>query len=404
MDEEMKLSGYRWVVLLTVCLICFMANFMQYQVSAWGVVVMDTLGVDVAGLTNLMLMPMLTAVFLSIPAGSLADRYGVKIVVSVGLILSVIGGFIRFFMIANFTAQLVAMFLIGCGIACLNANLAKVLGSWFKQQTSLAMGAFYAASCVAIVVAQAFSTMFPTLEISYLVAAVALAVTALLWILFMSNVPKGESLPEPEPVIKYLKIAIKSRNVWFIALAYGLTLASTTAYCSILPSALELARGVETSVAGSMAAIITVGSFFACFAGPAVVLKLGKNKPFLILTTIVAAAVMIVNWFLPLGTTMWVVLVVNGFMTALSGPIIQAMTPDLPEIGVKYAGSAGGIIGTVGLLCSYFIPVIVSMITGDNWTMNLCVESVLFLLSVVPIALLPETGIKAKQQQSKQSE
>ena len=113
MDEEMKLSGYRWVVLLTVCLICFMANFMQYQVSAWGVVVMDTLGVDVAGLTNLMLMPMLTAVFLSIPAGSLADRYGVKIVVSVGLILSVIGGFIRFFMIANFAAQLVAMFLIG---------------------------------------------------------------------------------------------------------------------------------------------------------------------------------------------------------------------------------------------------------------------------------------------------
>ena len=199
MDKEMKLSGYRWVVLLTVCLICFMANFMQYQVSAWGVVVMDTLGIDVAGLTNLMLMPMLTAVFLSIPAGSLADRYGVKIVVSVGLILSVIGGFIRFFMIANFAAQLVAMFLIGCGIACLNANLAKVLGTWFKQQTSLAMGFFYAASCVAIVVAQAFSTMFPTLGISYLVAAVALAVTALLWILFMSNVPKGEAFLSPSP-------------------------------------------------------------------------------------------------------------------------------------------------------------------------------------------------------------
>lgn len=399
MEEKEKLPGYRWVILLAVCLICFMANFMQYQVSAWGVVVMDTLGVDVAGLTNLMLMPMLTAVFLSIPAGSLADRYGVKIVVSVGLILSVIGGFIRFFMIGSFPAQLISMFMIGCGISCLNANLAKVLGTWFKQQTSLAMGVFYAASCAAIVVAQAFSTMFPTLEISYLVAAIVLAVVAAIWILFMSNVPKGESLPEPEPVIKYLKIAAKSRNVWCIALAYGLTLASTTAYCSILPSALELARGVETTMAGSMAAIITVGSFFACFAGPAAVLKLGKNKPFLVITTIIAAAVMIANWFLPLGTVMWVVLVVNGFMTALSGPIIQAMTPDLPEIGVKYAGSAGGIIGTVGLLCSYFVPVIVSTVVGGNWTANLCVESVLFLLSLVPILLLPETGAKAKVQQ-----
>lgn len=77
MAQEEKLSGYRWMILFVVCLICFMANFMQYQVSAWGVVVMTTLGIDAGGLTNLMLMPMLTAVFLSIPAGSLADRYGV---------------------------------------------------------------------------------------------------------------------------------------------------------------------------------------------------------------------------------------------------------------------------------------------------------------------------------------
>lgn len=365
MAQEEKLSGYRWMILFVVCLICFMANFMQYQVSAWGVVVMTTLGIDAGGLTNLMLMPMLTAVFLSIPAGSLADRYGVKLVVSIGMVLSAVGGFLRYFMINDFTVQIVSMFMIGFGIAALNANLAKVLGSWFKQQTSLAVGVFYAASCVSIVIAQAFSTYFPTLDVSYLVAAIAEAVTAALWIFFMRNVPEGEPMPEPEPVMKYIKIAAKSRGVWCIALAYGLTLASTTAYCAILPSALELVRGVDTATAGSMAAIITVGSFFACFAGPAAVLKLGKNKPFLIVTTVIAAVVMVANWFLPLGTVMWVALVLNGFMTALSGPIIQAMTPDLPEIGAKYAGSAGGIIGTVGLLCSYFVPVIVSSISGE---------------------------------------
>lgn len=46
MAQEEKLSGYRWMILFVVCLICFMANFMQYQVSAWGVVVMTTLGID----------------------------------------------------------------------------------------------------------------------------------------------------------------------------------------------------------------------------------------------------------------------------------------------------------------------------------------------------------------------
>ena len=61
-EEKEKLPGYRWVVLLAVCLICFMANFMQYQISAWGVEVMDVNGIDVAGLTSMMLLPMLAGV------------------------------------------------------------------------------------------------------------------------------------------------------------------------------------------------------------------------------------------------------------------------------------------------------------------------------------------------------
>ncbi|WP_418142671.1 MFS transporter [Adlercreutzia equolifaciens] len=388
------LSPYRWTILIIVCAICFMANFMQYQVSAWGVTVMDMLQTDVAGLTNLMLMPMLTAVFLSIPSGSLADKFGVKRVVSVALTISVAGGFLRSFTLGSVPAQTVAMFLIGFGIAALNANLAKILGTWFKEQTSLAMGFFYAASCVAIVIAQVFSTLMGTLFMSYLIAAFLMAATAVAWIVFARNAPAGEPLPDSEPIVQYLKIACKSKNVWFIALAYGLTLASTTAYCSILPSALELGRGVDTMLAGSLAAIITVGSFLACFAGPAAVLKLGKNKPFLIVTTFVGAAVMFVSWFVPLGPGLWTILVLNGFFTALSGPIIQAMTPEIKEIGIKYAGSAGGIIGTVGLLCSYLLPLAVSFIAGDNWMLNLSIESGLFLLSVVFIMALPETGIK----------
>lgn len=399
--EKSKLPGYRWVVLLVVCLVCFMANFTQYQVSAWGVSVMDMLQTDVAGLTSLMLMPMLTAVFLSIPCGSLADRYGVKRVVCVGLAISVIGGFVRCFALGSMPGQLVAMFMLGCGIAALNANLAKVLGTWFREQTSLAIGFFYAASCLAIVIAQAFSTYMGTLFISYLIAAIVLAVVAVLWFVLDRDVPEGETLPEPEPVTKYLKVAVKSKNVWFIALAYGLTLASTTAYCAILPSALELGRGIETALAGSLAAVITVGSFFACFAGPAYVVKRGKNKPFLIVTTILGAMVMFVNWFVPMGAGLWAVLIINGFLTALSGPIIQSMTPQLKEIGIKYAGSAGGIIGTVGLLCSYFIPIVISAIAGDNWVLNLGIESALFLSSLVLIILLPETGIKGKYMQSK---
>lgn len=395
-EEKEKLPGYRWVVLIAVCLICFMANFMQYQVSAWGVEVMDVNGIDVAGLTSMMLLPMLAGVVLSIPAGGLADRYGVKNVVIAGLVVAVIGGYVRTFMIGNYPVQMVAMFMLGFGISCLNANMTKIFGAWFKQQTSLAVGLYYAASCMAIVLAQAFSTAFGTMFISFLVAAIALTVVTVFWIAFMHNVPEGEAVPAEEPVTKYLSVAIRNKNVWLIALAYGLTLATTTQFCAILPTALELGLGVETATAGSMASVITIGSFLACFAAPAFVIWHGKNKPFLLVSTFLGAAVMAVNWFVPLGPAMWTVLVLNGFLSALSGPVLEAMIPILPGIGTKYAGSAGGLNTTIGVGIAYFLPIGIAAACGENWVMQFIVCAVLFLASAICIALLPETGRKGK--------
>ena len=396
METVKKLSPYRWIVLLAVCLICFMGNYMQYQISAWGVEVMDINQIDVAGLTSMMLLPMLAGVVLSIPAGALADRYGVKNVVIAGLVVAVIGGYVRTFMIGNYPAQMASMFMLGFGIASLNANMTKILGTWFKQQTSLAVGFYYASSCVAIVLAQACSTLFGTMYLSFLVAAVALTVVALCWVLLMRNMPEGEEVPAAEPVTKYLGVAMRNRNVWFIAIAYGLTLGTTTQFASILPSALELGMGVETQLAGSMAAVITVGSFAACFAAPAFVMWRGKNKPFLIWTTIAGAVVMAINWFMPLGPVMWTVLILNGFFSALSGPVIEAMIPMLPGIGTKYAGSAGGLNSTIGVLISYFLPIGIAAACGDNWVLNLTVCALLFLASLLPILFLPETGRKGK--------
>ena len=395
-ETKEKLPGYRWAVLLCVCLICFMANFVQYQVSAWGVEVMDVNGIDVAGLTAMMLVPMLAGVVLSIPAGMLADRYGVKHVVTVGLVVAVIGGFVRAFTIGVFPAQVVAMFTLGFGISCLNANMTKIFGAWFRQQTSVAVGIYYASSCLAIVLAQTVSTMFGTMFASFIIAAIALTVVAVLWIVLMRNHPEGVEPPESEPVLKYIKVAAKNKNVWLVALTYGLTIATTTQFATILPSAFELGKGVETQLAGSMAAVITVGSFFACFAAPAYVMWRGKNKPFLIVSTIISGVIMGLNWFVPLGPAMWTMLVLNGFFSALSGPVVEAMIPQLPGIGTKYAGSAGGLNTTIGMICSYFIPLAISAACGENWVLNLAVCAILFLCSCLTIAALPETGTKGK--------
>ena len=88
--------------------------------------------------------------------------------------------------------------------------------------------------------------------------------------------------------------------------------------------------------------------------------------------------------------------VLAGAFGALKGPLVQAMPYALPEIRGKYAGSAGGIIGTIGLLCSYAIPVSVSAITVGNYTMNLALETLIFALSCIFILMVPELGPKSK--------
>lgn len=86
---------------------------------------------------------------------------------------------------------------------------------------------------------------------------------------------------------------------------------------------------------------------------------------------------MFVTWYTPVGFLLWTILVINGFFTAINGPIMQSMPVLLPEIGDKYAGSAGGIVGTISLLMSYFLPIGISAIAGADYTMNMGLEPLL---------------------------
>lgn len=77
-----------------------------------------------------------------------------------------------------------------------------------------------------------------------------MTISWVLWIVLDRDVPEGQSLPEPEPVLDYLKVAIKSPGVWLISAGVGFGLASTTAYAGFLPQALQLGKGIDVATAG----------------------------------------------------------------------------------------------------------------------------------------------------------
>ena len=402
--DKPKLSPYRWVVMIVVCLVCVLSNYMQYQVSALAVYIMPMFSIDEAGFSMLMLMPMLTAVFLSIPAGTLGDRIGPKKVVEVCMVIAVLGAFLRTFS-DSFALQMVAMFMLGAGISALNSNLVKIFSAWFMEQTQIAMGFFFGSAGLGVILAQMVAPMFGSVFMSYLTAAIALTVVTIIWFIMLKDAPEGSpaaaAAPAGESPLKYFKVAAKSRNVCFIAFSYGLSLASCTAFAAFIPQALILSCGVDPVTAGVIASCAAFGSIIGSLIGPMVCARLGKWKPYLVVMMVIGTLLMVYFWAgvimagsIPSLPLLIVVMVCSGAFGAINGPIVQAMPYALPEIRGKYAGSAGGLISTVGLLLSYFVPVLVSSVAVGSYVLNLGLESAVFLISALFILLIPELGPK----------
>lgn len=399
------LPAYRWVVLLITCLVCIMGNYMQYQVAGLAVRIMPDLGLDQAGFANLMLLPMLTSVILSIPMGSLADKVGAKKVVSVCLAIAVAAGFLRAFTEHSYPLQMISMFLLGCGICAVNANLIKIFAAWFMDRTSIAMGWFFAAGGLGAILAQTISPRMPSVYTAYMSAAVILAVVWVCWLLFVHDLPQGAPQPpRGDSPMNYFAVAAKVPSVWMVGLAYGFSFAAVTAFAGFVPQALINGVGMDPVTAGSIAAAAALGSMLGSLIGPAICSRLRTWKLFLLLTFVGGAAFMVYFWagvilpgVAPAVPVLFGAMLLSGAVGALNGPIIQGMPLAMPEIRQKYAGSAGGLVSTIGLLCSYLIPIVVSKIAGGSYVLNLGIESGVFLLGVVFLLVIPEYGPASKK-------
>ena len=384
-------SGYRWVILTLACLLCFMGNYMQYQVSAYATQLMPMLGIGSVGFSALFLAPMLAAVILSLPFGSLGDKFGTKSIVLAGFCVSLCGGMLRVVSVSSYPCQLISMFLIGIGMAALTSNNAKVLGLWFAERTDVAMGAYYAAACLGIASAQASSLIFPDMERGYIIAEGLLVVITVGWALLGRNVSHGSLIPESVESDSSLRVAMRSRNVWLCALSAAFSLAATTAFSGVLPQALELVRGADASSAGRMAAVATVAGIFGCLLAPLLYERCSHARPYLVMTGCMGAAAIAASWFASgASSAAWVLLAFNGFVTSMMGPIEQALPVSFSEIGTRHAGSAGGIMAEVSLLGSCALPLGIAALAGGDYNVQMILIAVLYGLSVVPVLGLPE--------------
>lgn len=389
-------SPYRWVILFVTWASVFAALVAQFQVAALAYKIIPNFHLTTSQYSMVLTAPMLAGVCFSFMAGALADRFGVKRVVAVGFVFSIFGTFFRY-AADSYWELFILMFLSGVIPGLLSANISKLLGAWFsKEQMGLAMGIFFTASGIGMTVALSTTALFPTAGSAYITAGVLIFVIWILWlVLFKAKPEEAPDLPVM-PIGKYIGVAARSKNIWLVGIALMFFMGSSMAFSGFLSNALHDQKGMNPVSAGFMTSLITFGTIIGSLIGPIISNKMGKIKWFIIPVSLIGATAGYLSWVVPLSA-MPVMLFVLGLFSGMAAPLFMAFPMLLPEIGPVYAGSAGGIIGTLQVVGAVFIPaLILAPLAGQNYKTFFALGSLCFLMVGIVTLFLPELGTRPK--------
>jgi NNP family nitrate/nitrite transporter-like MFS transporter len=390
-----KINKYRWVILLIACIAIFSPNYTQYQLSPLAPQIINDLGLTPGQFSGIFTAPMIPAIFLSIVAGVLADKFGIKRVIGIGMLIAAIGTCLR--IISNDHLFLFSsMALTGFSAAFLTTNGAKLLGNWFPPENiGAVMGVFLASSTLAMTIAMGTTAMLDGTTTAYIIAAVISITAFVLWLLFIRNPQKQEKTGGAGiPLAECLKTVLKNKTVWFTGFCLMFIMGAVVVLSSFLPAILA-EKGIGAVAAGMYGTAVTIGNLLGCLFIPVIMGRIGRNKPVIYILIIISAAGAAFGWQAPQGFLLVLALGITGIAMGGLMPILMSIPVQLPEIGPAYAGTAGGVVGTLSVLGAVIIPTyVVGPIAGTNISVFFTAAGVCMIAVLLSSLGLPELGRK----------
>lgn len=398
----MKKKHYNAVIVTVFFLALFVGNYFQYQLSPLATRLMTDLNITQLQYSSIFSAPMLSAIFLGIIAGILTDKFGVKRVTTIGLIIMAAGLWIRPFA-ASYLPMYVAMILAGFGTTFLNVNMSKILGSWFPpDKIGPMMGITMIGCTLGMTLGVGTTAMLPSTQFAFLLSSVMEAIVLLLWILLMKEKKTDivQSPLESSPIKESLVACIKSKNIWLVGICLMCIMACNVALTSFLPATL-ISRGFSETAAGSLTMALTIGNLLGSLLGTLLIARIGRMRPCLVILAVVCGVCACVAW--QLNTTgIIIALGLTGFAFGTLVPTFMTFPALLPEIGPKYAGSAGGFISTLELIGAVVIPTyIITPVSSGNYGVYYFMAGEVMILMGLFALFLPELlGKKTDKQYS----
>lgn len=355
--------NYKWYVLLLAMLtygivagsarMCMPVLFKEIGID---------LNLDATAIGAVWGMDPLAGVFIGLPSGLLADRFGIKRTLTVLCLLAGVFGALRGFS-NNFVTLLLTMFLFGLMAAATPNIVPKVTAEWFSGNRLALSNAFLN---VAWSIGSMVATQFSAISLSpafggwrnvlFFYGGPTFAL-GLLWLFTGREPTKAENpslLAEQIPFKQALTHVLHNRTVWLVGIITLAAWGSTMGMVGYLPNYLKNI-GWEPASADST---VTVLALMMCLGSiPMVVLsdKLHTRKGVLMLSLGgLAVALFLIPFVNPTG--IWLLIIMSGFLRAGAGSLFNVIIFEDPAIGATYGGTAIGLANSIAMIGAAAAP------------------------------------------------
>jgi cyanate permease len=363
-QTDLRVYGYRWVVLLAFMLVIAVNQLLWITFAAITGAAAAYYGVSDLSIGLLSMSFMIVYIFVSIPASWAIDTFGIRIAVGIGAAITGVFGLLRGILAADYTWVLVAQIGIAIGQPFILNAMTTVAARWFPvRERATAAGLGSLAMYLGIVVGLALtpyltihSQIGGMLLIYGIVSVVAIVV---FFALVRERPPTPPCRPDQEErslVFAGLRESLRTRDfalllaIFFVGL--GVFNAATTWIEDIVRP-----RGFSIVQAGNMGGLMIVAGLVGAVVIPILSDRQRKRTPYLLLAVIGATLGLVGITF---AASYWLLLVsafVFGFFLLSAGPVgfqygaeVTYPTPEGTSNGLLLLmGQISGIVFILGM-------------------------------------------------------
>jgi nitrate/nitrite transporter NarK len=295
----------------------------------------------------------------SISAGALGDRFGVRRVVSAGLLLMWISLLLRADA-AQFVTMLATMVLFGMGMALVGSNLPKTIGLWFQsRQLGTANGVSLAgfglgAGGATLLTPYLLGPVGGWRPLTQIMGYLSLAIAILWWFTIRDRPEASTSRPGSVRLIKSIRQVLRERDVWTVALFYLFFFGGSLAAKAYLPIYFETVRGMSRKSSGTVLAVLAWCYVLGSMLLPTLSDRIGLRKVVYV-GGILASCAGCVAAALFTGVPLFLAMAGWGIVSGAVG-LLFVVPLEMNRVGSELAGSAIGVATTSGRAASAASP------------------------------------------------